>query len=139
MSNIPDIKGTILEILDVSFKEISKDRVVMTMPITRKTHQPHGLLHGGVSVVLAETSASAGAWMNIDQSCQAVVGMEINANHLRPKKEGLLTATAKPFYIGRSTSVWDVQITDEKGLLVCISRCTLAIIDVTRFNNEGDL
>jgi uncharacterized protein (TIGR00369 family) len=137
MSDIPDIRGTILDLLDISFEEITKDRVVMTMPVTRKAHQPHGLLHGGVSVVLAETAASAGAWMNIDQSCQSVVGIEINANHLKPKKDGLLTATATPFYVGKSTSVWGVRITDEHGSLVCISRCTLAIIDQVRLTDKG--
>src|SRR5258706_11281477 len=98
------------------------------MPVGPKVHQPFGLLHGGASVVLAETVASTGAFLNCDMEKETAVGIEINANHLRGMREGMLTAVATPLHKGRSTHVWEVRITDEKDKLVCISRCTLAIV-----------
>jgi uncharacterized protein (TIGR00369 family) len=91
-------------------------------------HQPFGLLHGGASVALAETVASTGAWLNCDQANERVVGLEINANHLRAKREGVVTATATPVHVGRRTQVWEVRIADELGKAVCVSRCTIAVI-----------
>jgi uncharacterized protein (TIGR00369 family) len=91
-------------------------------------HQPFGLMHGGASVVLAETVASMAAWMNVDQQTQRVVGLEINANHLRAKRDGMVTAVATPVHLGRRTQVWEIRITDEADKLVCLSRCTLAVI-----------
>jgi len=86
-------------------------------------------LHGGISVVLAESVASLGTVLNIDASKQMAFGLEINANHLRPKKEGQLTAVATPIHRGRTTYVWDIHISDENDKLVCISRCTVAVVD----------
>jgi uncharacterized protein (TIGR00369 family) len=86
------------------------------------------LLHGGASVALAETVASTGAWMNVDQERERVVGLEINANHLRAKRDGVVTAVATPVHVGRRTQVWEVRITDEAGKAICVSRCTLAVI-----------
>lgn len=120
---------TLLDALGIETKELTKDRVVMTMPITDNVRQPFGILHGGASVALAESAASIASWMNVDQSRQACVGLEINANHLRPKKDGIVTATAVPVHRGRTTMVWDIRITDEEDKLVCISRCTIAVID----------
>jgi len=128
-TDLKNFKGTVMELLGIEHREVTKEKVVLTMPVTSKTYQPMGALHGGVSVVLAETAATMGAWMNIDQEKQLAVGLEINANHIRPKREGIITATATPVHIGHAVSVWDIRITDEKGNLICTSRCTLAIVD----------
>lgn len=124
----PPQKETLLSTLGIEFVETTKERVVARMPIGPKTHQPFGLLHGGASVALAETVASAGGLMQIDRDREMVVGLEINANHLRGKRDGILTAVATPVHVGRKTHVWDVRITDEADQLVCISRCTLAVV-----------
>jgi 1,4-dihydroxy-2-naphthoyl-CoA hydrolase len=121
-------RETLLSTLGIEIVEASKERVVGRMPVGPKVHQPFGLLHGGASVALAETVASTGGWMQVDQSKEGVVGLEINANHLRAKRDGMLTAIATPAHIGRRTHVWDVRITDEDGKLVCVSRCTLAVV-----------
>ncbi|MDX2010835.1 MAG: hotdog fold thioesterase [Myxococcaceae bacterium] len=122
-------KGTLSEHLGIELKEVSKDKVVATMPVERRVHQPFGLLHGGASVVLAETVASIGAWMHAHEAGKAAVGLEINANHLRGKREGVVTATGTPLHLGRATHVWEIRLTDEAGKLICISRCTMALID----------
>lgn len=119
---------TLLTTLGIEIVEATKERVVATMPVGPKVHQPFGLLHGGASVALAETVASTAAWMNVDQATQVPVGIEINANHLRAKREGVVTATASPVHVGRSTQVWEVRIADEEGRAVCVSRCTLAVV-----------
>jgi 1,4-dihydroxy-2-naphthoyl-CoA hydrolase len=93
-----------------------------------RVHQPMGVLHGGASVALAETVASLGAVMNVDLEKSSAVGLEINANHLRAKRDGVVRATATPFHVGRSTQVWDIRIVDEEERPVCISRCTLAVV-----------
>ncbi len=121
-------ENTIHESLGIEMKEVSKDKVVATMTVGPKVHQPFGLLHGGASVVLAESAASVGAAMNIDLSTHRAVGIEINANHLRSKRDGLVTAIATPIHKGRNTHVWSIEIKDEDGKLICTSRCTLAII-----------
>ncbi len=108
---------------------LSPDKVVATMPVDGRTRQPFGLLHGGASAALAETVASLGAFLNIDKEKQAAVGLELNANHLRAKTDGLVTATATPIHRGRRTHVWEIRIADEQDRLVCVSRCTLAIVD----------
>ena len=108
---------------------LTPDKVVGTMPVDQRTRQPFGLLHGGASAALAETVASIGAFLNIDKDKQAAVGLELNANHLRAKMEGVVTATATPIHRGRRTHVWEIRIEDEKNRLVCVSRCTLAIVD----------
>lgn len=130
MAELRDFKGTVMELLGIEHKEVTREKIVLTMPVTPKTHQPWGFLHGGVSVVLAETAATMGAFMNIDQEKQMVMGVEINANHLRGKKDGTVTATATPLHIGQAISVWNIQITDEKDRLICSSRCTLAVMNV---------
>ena len=108
--------------------EISEARIVATMPVDERTHQPFGILHGGASVVLAETVASIGALSKVDFEKFVAVGQEINANHLRGISSGTVTAIATPVHVGRTSHVWSVEIRDEKGQLVCISRCTLAIV-----------
>jgi 1,4-dihydroxy-2-naphthoyl-CoA hydrolase len=119
---------TLLATLGIEIVEATKERVVATMPVGPRVHQPFGLLHGGASVALAETVASTAAWMNVDQASEIVVGIEINANHLRAKRDGVVTATATPLHVGRRTQVWDVRIADEEGRAVCASRCTLAVV-----------
>lgn len=129
MSIFPDRnRETLLSTLGIEIVEASKERVVGRMPVGPKVHQPFGLLHGGASVALAETVASTAGWMQVDREKEGVVGLEINANHLRAKRDGVLTAVATPLHIGRKTHVWDVRITDEQGKLVCVSRCTLAVV-----------
>lgn len=124
----PIQQQTLLTTLGIEIVEASKQRVVARMPVGPKVHQPFGLLHGGASVALAETVASMAGMLNVDPAKEGVVGLEINANHLRGKRDGVVTAVATPVHIGRRTHVWEVRITDEQDKLVCISRCTLAVI-----------
>lgn len=119
---------TLLSTLGIEVVEATRERVVARMPVGPRVHQPFGLLHGGASVALAETVASTGAWMNVDQATEIVVGIEINANHLRAVRDGEVTATATPVHVGRRTQVWDVRIADGSGRAVCVSRCTLAVV-----------
>ncbi len=119
---------TLLSTLGIEVVEATTERVVARMPVGPRVHQPFGLLHGGASVALAETVASTGAWMNVDQATEIVVGIEINANHLRAVRDGEVTATATPLHVGRRTQVWDVRIADGSGRAVCVSRCTLAVV-----------
>ena len=114
--------------LGIEIIEMTPERVVATMPVDDRTRQPFGILHGGASVALAETVASLGAVMNVDLAKATAVGLEINANHLRAKRDGIVRATATPFHVGRSTQVWDVRIVDEEERPVCVSRCTLAVV-----------
>lgn len=122
------VKDTIIDVLGIEYMELFPDRVVLTMPVEPRTMQPAGILHGGASVVLAETAATLATALNIDPERFVPVGMEINANHLRRKSDGVVTATATPLHKGRTTMVWDIKITDEDGTLVCVSRCTMAIL-----------
>lgn len=115
-------------LLGIVIVEMSEDRVVATMPVDERTHQPFGILHGGASIALAETVASFGAANRIDREKFVAVGQEINGNHLRPKSGGVVTATARPVHVGRSSQVWSIEIADEEGRLVCVSRCTMAIV-----------
>ena len=121
--------GTLLETLNITVTEASAERVVATMPVNETVYQPFGLLHGGASVALAETVASIGASMVLDLEKQHAVGLEINANHIRAKRSGTVTGVATPLHQGRSTHIWQVEIRGEDDKLVCVSRCTLAIID----------
>lgn len=114
--------------LGIEIVELTAERVVATMPVDERTQQPYGLLHGGASVALAETVASLASIMNVDQQRFRAVGLEINANHIRAKTEGIVKGTATAIHIGRSTHVWNIEIVDEQERLVCISRCTVAII-----------
>lgn len=120
--------GTLADTLGITITEAQPYRVRATMPVERKVHQPFGLLHGGASVALAETVASIGGWLNVDKDRQMAVGLEINANHIRAVKEGTVSAEAVPLHVGRSTQVWEIRIVDEAQKLVCISRCTLAVV-----------
>ncbi len=118
--------GTLMEALGIVFTELGDGYLRATMPVDARTHQPYGLLHGGASVALAETlGSSAGMLM---AGGNAVVGLEINANHLRAVREGSVTGTTRPLHIGRSTQVWEIHIEDDAGRPVCISRITLAVL-----------
>ena len=123
---VPPERG-LSQTLQMTIVEQSPDRVVITMPVTTYHLQPWGYLHGGASIALAETAATLGAFLNCPPDMVAF-GQEINANHLRPVREGILTATATPLHIGRTSQVWDIHIRDEQNKLICASRCTLAVI-----------
>ena len=123
-----DMRDTIMEAIGIEVAELSAERVVATMPVHGPTKQPFGVLHGGASVVLAETVASLGTYNLIDQESQLAMGLEINANHIRAKSEGLVTAVGTPLHTGRKVMVWDVRITDEDDKLICVSRCTVAVV-----------
>ncbi|MBM7704628.1 hotdog fold thioesterase [Metabacillus iocasae] len=123
-----ELKDTLMEALGIEITHVSSERVEATMPVDGRTRQPFGLLHGGASVALAETVASIGGFASIDQDREACVGLEINANHIRAKKDGIVTAIATPLHKGKKTMIWEVKIVDEQQKLICISRCTLAVL-----------
>lgn len=115
--------------LGITFTSFKKEEVKATMPVDERTVQPFGLLHGGASVALAETLASIGAWLNINHEDKTAVGIEINANHIRPVKKGNhVHATARAIQRGRNIHVWETKIWTPNDKLVCVSRCTLAIV-----------
>jgi uncharacterized protein (TIGR00369 family) len=116
----------VIGLLGVKVHELTRDRVVMSLPVGPKTHQPGGVLHGGVSALLAESAASFGGAISAPPGYFAV-GIEINASHLRSMVEGTLTAVATPARKGRTIHVWDIALTDETGRAICDARCTLAI------------
>ena len=118
--------------LGITFTAVGEDWLEATMPVDRRTHQPFGRLHGGASVALAETVASVAGALVVDPAEKLVVGLEINANHLRPVRDGLVTARATAEALGRTTQVWTIRVTEERGKLVCLSRITLAVIPVER-------
>ena len=120
--------NTMMEALGIRFTAVGDDWLQGTMPVDHRTHQPYGLLHGGASVVLAETLGSTAAMLTLDPTQEAAVGLDINANHIRGVREGLVVGTARKVHIGRSTQVWEIRIETEKGELVCISRITMAVI-----------
>ncbi len=118
--------------LGIQVTEIGDDYVVATMPVDERTLQPHGRLHGGASVALAETVGSMAANFTLNPTEHIAVGLEINANHVRPVKDGVVKATARPEALGRTTQIWSIRIVDEQDRLVCISRLTMAVISVER-------
>lgn len=122
--------GALNAAIGIELTEIGEDYLVGRMPVDERTRQPAGVLHGGASVALAETLASWAGSFAVDRDTQHVVGMEINANHIRPVAEGWVIGTARPVNLGRRTQVWEIRIKTEEGKLVCISRCTLAVLEV---------
>lgn len=120
---------TLIDRLGIEMVEVRDDALVARMPVDHRTVQPAGVLHGGASVALAETVASWAGFLTVDRERFHVVGQEINANHIRPVFSGWVTATATPAALGRRNQVWEVRIVDDAGRLVCISRCTLAVIE----------
>lgn len=121
---------TLIGHLGIEFVELTDDALVARMPVDARTRQPGGVLHGGASVALAETLASWAASLTVDPATSYCVGMEINANHVRPVAEGWVVGRATALSRGRRTQVWDVRITDDHDRLVCVSRCTIAVLDV---------
>jgi uncharacterized protein (TIGR00369 family) len=113
--------------LGIELRELTLTRVVATMPVTPRVHQPLGFLHGGASLALAETVASAGAFLHCPPG-KIAFGQEINANHLRPVRAGVVTAIGTPLHAGRTSHVWEVKIYDDAERLICISRCTVAVV-----------
>ncbi len=118
--------------LGIEFTEFGDDFIKAKMPVDARTKQPFGLLHGGASCVLAETLGSMAGAFCVDLTKQYVVGLEINANHIRGVREGWVIGTARPIHIGRSTHVWDIKIETEDGKLVCVSRLTLSVQNIEK-------
>jgi uncharacterized protein (TIGR00369 family) len=123
-------KNTILELLDIRFEAFTEDSLTASMVVDHRTHQPYGLLHGGASVVLAESVGSSASYLCIDTEKYFCVGIEVNANHLRGLRSGRVTAVARAVHIGRTTHVWDIRLTSEEGKASCISRLTVAIVPI---------
>ncbi len=120
--------STMVEYLGIKITEVGDDYMKGTMPVDHRTHQPMRILHGGASVVLAETLGSFAAHMACEPGCPCV-GLEINANHIRSAKTGVVTGVAKPIHLGRTTQIWDITITDEDSKKVCVSRLTMAVLE----------
>src|SRR4051795_7933870 len=121
-------KNTLNEHLGIKITELGDNFVKASMPVDHRTHQPHGLLHGGASAALAETLGSVASALVIDRQNFICVGIEINANHIRGVKTGLVTGTCTPIHIGSTTHVWDIRINDDNNKLICVSRLTVAIL-----------
>jgi len=130
LNDTPEYMGTYL---NIKFTDVTDDSLTAVMPVTQKVHQPYGILHGGASVVLAETVGSYASSLIIDPQKYMVVGMEVNANHLRPVAAGAVKAVCRPLHIGKMTHVWDIKIFNDQHQLVCISRLTVAVIDKQQF------
>lgn len=122
-------RNTMMEHLGIEYTAVGPDSISARMPVDHRTHQPFGLLHGGASVVLAETLGSVAAHMCLNTDKQYAVGLDINANHIRGVRSGWVYGTTKPLHIGGKTQVWEIRITTEEGALVCISRITMAVLD----------
>ncbi len=120
-------QNTAVQHLGIEFLEVGDDFLSARVPVDHRTHQPFGLLHGGVSVVLAETLGSCGAGFAIPEGYNAV-GLDINANHIKGVKTGWVTGVARPVHLGRSTHVWHIDLRNEAGDLTCVSRITMAIL-----------
>ncbi len=124
------MQSCMLTHVGIKITNISGDSLTGTMPVDHRTKQPFGILHGGASVVLAESLGSLAGNMACSEG-YGVVGVEINANHLRKETKGYVTGVARPIHIGRRTQVWDIVISNEDGKKVCVSRLTLAVIELT--------
>lgn len=130
------MEKTLMATLGIEVIELGEGTVTATMPVDERTWQPFGLLHGGASVALAESVASMGGFALVDPAEEAVVGLEINANHLKGKRSGMVTAFGTILHRGKTTMVWEIKIKDEQNQLICISRCTLAVIKLKK--DKGD-
>ena len=121
-------ENTLMETLDIQFIEVQEDKVVATMPVNPRVHQPDGILHGGATVALAETVGSYASFLSVDKETQMVRGIEISANHLKSIKEGLIIATARPIHKGRTTQLWEIKIVDEQANLISICKLTTMVL-----------
>lgn len=126
------IKDTLIEALGIEITHVEEGKVIATMPVDGRTRQPYGILHGGASVALAETVASVGAYELVNKETEIVAGLEINANHVRSKSEGIVTAVGTVLHHGKTTMVWDIKISDEQDRLICVSRCTMAVMKLKK-------
>ncbi len=124
-------RNTAIEHLGIEYLEIGDDYLIGRVPVDHRTHQPYGLLHGGVSVVLAETLGSVGAMFSSPPEWRCV-GLDINANHIRGVQSGWVTATARPVHIGRTTQVWQIDMVNDDGKLTCVSRITMAMLPMDK-------
>ena len=122
-------RKTLVEHLGIEFLEIGDDYLKAKMPVDYRTKQPAGLLHGGASVVLAETLGSVAAGLSVNREKKGIVGIEINANHIRPVTDGWVTGITKPIHVGNTTQIWEIKIYNEQDNLICISRLTVANIE----------
>ena len=127
--------NTMSDYLGIRFIEVGEETLKATMPATARTKQPIGIIHGGANVVLAETIASTAANCVVDLDMCYCVGLEINANHIRSVKEGLVTAVTRPIHIGRTTQIWQIDITNEAGKLTCVSRMTASVVPRSRLQD----
>ena len=123
-------KNTILEVIGIKITGIGEDYLEATMPVDNRTHQVYGIMHGGASAVLSETLGSMGSMLIADPHKFRCMGIEINCNHIKAVKSGIVTGTARPIHTGRSTQVWQTEIKTEAGELVCISRLTIAVVPI---------
>jgi 1,4-dihydroxy-2-naphthoyl-CoA hydrolase len=121
-------RATAVEHLGIEFTDVGDDYLTARMPVDSRTIQPYGLLHGGASVLLAETLGSAAAHCCVDDRAALTVGIEINANHVRGVREGWVHGTARPLHIGRTTQLWEIRVDDDAARLVCISRLTIGVV-----------
>lgn len=121
-------KNTMLPHIGIEFTELGDDYLKATMPVDHRTYQPMGLLHGGASAALAESLGSFASHLVVDSTKFDCVGLEINANHIRPKTEGTVTGITHPIHLGSKTHIWEIKIEDERGKLICISRLTMAVL-----------
>ncbi|MFS0822245.1 hotdog fold thioesterase [Bacillus sp. 1P02SD] len=126
------VENTLIQALGITIEEVTPERVIATMPVDERTRQPFGVLHGGASVALAETVASVGTYNLVDQETEGCAGLEINANHIRAKRDGVVKAIGSPLHKGKTTMVWDIKIVDEEENLICVSRCTMAILKLKK-------
>lgn len=122
-------QDTLMHALGIEITEITENSLIGTMPVDHRTHQPMGFLHGGASVALAETLGSMASWLTIDDT-KTTFGMDIQANHIRPIQSGIVTGEAVLVHAGRTTQIWDINITSDDQKLVCVSRITMAIKDL---------
>lgn len=123
------IKGTLMETLDIRYTAIGEDYLEAQMPVNSRVHQPMGLLHGGATVALAESTGSAASHIFIDKNKFEVRGLEISANHLKSKRDGIVTAAARPIHKGKTTHLWEIKITDEEGVLISLCKITMIVLE----------
>ena len=122
------IKTVVGGSVPIIFEKVSLEEVILSLEVDKRSHQPSGILHGGISVLLAETAASVAAHRNSTPD-KKIVGLEINANHIRSISKGTIYATASAVHVGRSTQIWSIRISDVKDRTICLSRCTIAVLD----------
>jgi len=127
-------KGTMVEAIGIELTEIAPGSLKGRMPVDHRTMQPMKILHGGASVALAETLGSVAAGLVIDATKYICVGLDINANHLRPASSGFVYGEAKPIHLGKKTQVWSIEIKNEEGKMVCISRLTMSVLEMNSKN-----